>query len=119
MLPSGAKRGTSKMPAIRVSITRWLGDEPQPGWVECRVTDAWGREWTFEDKPYIFTSDCELDAGSTYPRPGTISCEIVGRRRDPDGREIVTVDTELPSHVESTTGETRIDVLEGQLVDEG
>ena len=107
------------MAAIRVSITQWLSDEPQPGWIECRVTDAWGREWIFEDKPYVFGSDCELDARTKYPRPGSIPCEIVGRRRDTDGREIVAVDTELPAHIESRTGETRIDVLEGQLVEDG
>jgi hypothetical protein len=105
------------MSAVRVSITRYLSDDPQPGWIECRLSDVWGREWIFEDKPPIF-SECYLSVEDTYPRPGVIRCEIVGRRWDADGREIVTVDTETPDHVESTTGETRFDVREGQLADE-
>ena len=33
-----------------------------------------------------------------------------------DGRQIVSIDTELPWHVESTTGETRFDVGEEQIM---
>jgi len=101
---------------LGVSIVRWISDEPQPGWIEAHLVDAWGKEWTFEDKPYIFAGDREVSAHSTHPQPGVIRCEIVKHWRDAGDREFVTVDTELPCHVESTTGQTRFDVVSEQLV---
>jgi hypothetical protein len=104
------------MEAVGVLITKWLGVDPQPGIVECRLTDAWGKEWTFIDKVPIFTAD-DLDERSKYPRPGSIRCTIVRRWRDHRGREIITVSTQAPDGVEATSGETSFDVLPSQLVD--
>lgn len=104
------------MLAVKVSITRYLGDDPQPGIVECKLTDAWGREWTFHDKVPIFT-DQSLDSQSTYPQEGTIAGNIIRRRQDASGREIVTFDTEEPDRVDTVQGETRFDLTLEQLTE--
>jgi hypothetical protein len=91
-------------------------DASQPGWVECRLTDAWRRAWTFVDKVPIFTS-ASLDAHSSYPQPGTIRCRVIRLWRDAANREIVTIDTTHPDAVESADGATRFDVLPGQLAE--
>ena len=76
--------------------------------------DAHGREHRIREKvPVISTED--LDATSSYPRPGVIACEIISQRRDANGSEIVTITTERPWNCESTTGETEFDVLPEQL----
>ena len=102
------------MPQVRVEIIRFVDDHDYPGWVECRLIDAWGREWSFMDKVPVFT--CEsLWSDSKYPCPGAIVCEIVERKTDASGRELVTIDTEKPFGVEATAGEYRFDVLAEQL----
>ena len=101
------------MSELSVEIIRYF-DDAQPGWVECRLKDAWGKEHTFIDKAPIFTSS-ELNKDSNYPQYGVIACQVVRRWRDPHGREIVTIDMEHPWHVESSSGDTRFDVLATQL----
>lgn len=81
--------------AISVMIVRYINDDPQPGIVECRFTDAWGREWAFIDKTAIFSVD-DIDATSEYPRSGLIGCKIIKHWNDADEREVITVDTVLP-----------------------
>jgi hypothetical protein len=100
------------MLGVRVEIIRYV-DDAQPGWVECRLRDAWGHEHAFVDKVPIFTHS-DLNESSRYPQPGTIACQEIQRRHD-QGREIITIDTERPWHVESNSGETRFDVLATQL----
>jgi hypothetical protein len=97
------------MSGLRVSITRYVSDEPQPGMVECELVDANGRRWIFVEKTAIVSS-ANLDADTSYPRRGRIACEIVSSRVDA-GREIFTVDTERPDGVESVDGTTRFEVL--------
>lgn len=56
-------------------------DDHQPGFVECRLTDADGRVWSFVEKvPNV--SDEYLDAGSGYPRVGSVGCTVLGRDGD-------------------------------------
>jgi hypothetical protein len=104
------------MVAISVQITKYISDDPQPGIVECKLFDIYGKEWVFHDKNGIFSMDY-FDAHSSYPQPGVIACEVIRRWQDADGREIVSVDTENSWGVEAITGETRFDVLPGQLVE--
>jgi penicillin-binding protein 1A len=99
---------------VRVEITRFV-DEDQPGFVECTLTDAAGKVWTFVEKVPIVSSE-SLDASSTYPQPGAIGCVVLSRRRDDLGREVLLIDTSKPDGVESTDGETRFEVL-AELVD--
>jgi len=101
--------------AVRVTITQFV-DDYQPGIVECKLVDAWGREWSFIEKvPVVSLAD--LDASSNYPQPGVIGCLVVERRQHADGREVVIIDTEEPWCIESTTGEHQFDVVPEQLIE--
>lgn len=75
--------------AVRMQITRWVSDEPQPGIIECELVDAHGRAWRFTEKD-IVTSEHNYGRTS-YPRPCEIPCEVVGRASGADGREIVRI----------------------------
>lgn len=103
------------MLAIKVTIERFT-QEWQPGWVECSLVDAAGKSHVFEEKAPVVSVE-NLDAASVYPRPGIIGCEVIGARVGPDGRELVTVDTEQPWGIESKAGETRFEILREQLVE--
>ena len=103
------------MLAVRVEITRYTNDA-QPGWVECRLTDASGTEWLFEEKVPVVSAD-DLDAQSDYPQPGIIACRLIKRWRDQNDRELVTIDTDEPWGVESSDGSTRFDVTPDQLTE--
>jgi hypothetical protein len=102
------------MIGVVVEIRRYV-DDSQPGWVECGITDADGQEWAFVEKVPIVTAE-DLDTHSHYPRPGVIACQVVDRRWEL-GREAVVIDTELPWHVEATTGQTRFVVRPEQLLE--
>ena len=99
---------------IRVDIVEWV-DDAQPGVVVSRLVDAWGCEHMLIDKLPIFTS-ADLDRHSPYPQPGWLACTVV-ERRDAEGRDIITIDTQQPWCIESTTGTTRFEVLSEQLVE--
>ena len=109
--------------AVEIQITRYAR-EGNPGVVECRLTDAWGKEWLFEKKlPYV-ENDIDgpyLNENSDYPQPGSIQCKVVKRWRDDQGREIASIDTAIPWHVPALDGTTEFDVLSEQLtsVDRG
>ncbi len=102
------------MVGVQVEIVRYT-DDSFPGWVECHLTDAYGRRWTFVEKVPIVTG-AAIGAASPYPQPVVIACEVVARRQD-CAREVVAVDTERPWHVEATTGETRFEVGPEQLIE--
>jgi len=103
------------MIGIRVSITRYISDAPQPGIVECEFADAHGRLWSFVEKTAI-VSAAELDTRTTYPQPGVIACRVVALL-DNTGREIVLVDTERPWGVEAVDGTVQFKVLPASLVE--
>jgi hypothetical protein len=104
------------MMGIKVSIVRYISDEPRPGIVECELKDAHGRRWSFVEKTAIVSRE-HLDADSIYPQRGVIASEVVRRSLDAAGREVVRVDTERPWHVESVEGVTQFDVLPESLVE--
>jgi hypothetical protein len=91
---------SERLIGIRVSITRYVSDDPQPGIVECGFLDAHNRYWNFVEKTAIVSSD-DLQARTAYPQPGVIACEIVSQRQDALGRGIVSVDIERPFGVQS------------------
>jgi hypothetical protein len=97
------------MVGLRVEIRRWV-DDAQPGWVEFVFIDACGCEWFFVEKVSIVTDE-NVDANSDYPRPGVLGCEV----RDHHG-EVFVIDTTMPWGIEATTGETRFEVRQEQLV---
>jgi hypothetical protein len=97
------------MHTVPVQIIRWA-DAAFPGWVECVLRDAFGRDWSFVDKVPIFT-EANLDAGSSYPQPGVLDCEVMREWTDGNGRRICTVNTEKPWGVAALTGETQFEVV--------
>lgn len=103
------------MPAVRVEIVRYVSPD-NPGWVELRLLDASGVEHRFIEKVPVISLE-DLTPDTPYPRPGVIACAVVARRREPGGREVVTVDTEAPWGVESTEGLARFEVLATQLAE--
>lgn len=104
------------MHGIRVLITRYLSDDPQPGIVECEFTDARERRWVFVEKTAVVSADL-LESRTAYPQPGIIACEILGQSRDSDGREVFLVDTERPWGVAAIDGSTQFQVFSTSIVE--
>lgn len=104
---------TTTLTAVRVQISRYTSDAT-PGWVECRLTDAWGTEWLFEEKVPVVSAD-ELNEQTHYPQPGIIACQVIKEWQDEDGRELATIDTEKPWGVESSDGTKQFDIVADQL----
>ena len=102
------------MISVNVEITRFI-DDAQPGWVECKLVDAYGREHVFVEKVSVVSLE-DLDAASTYPRSGSIGCEVV-ERKFIDGVEIVTINSAMPWGIESVDGEEVFCVRSDQLKD--
>lgn len=102
------------MPSLCVQIVRFV-DLSQPGWVECRLLDAWDRDWTFMEKVPVVTRE-SLDATSDYPQEGFIACTVVRSWQDECGRALVTVDTLQPWGVAAVGGETQFEVLASRVV---
>lgn len=102
------------MSSVKVEITRFI-DDAQPGLVECKLVDAYGREHLFVEKVPIVSLD-DLGASSSYPRPGSIGCEVVERKLI-GGVEIVTINSAMPWGVESVDAEVVFCVRSDQLKD--
>jgi hypothetical protein len=98
------------MVGVRVQIVRFV-DGAFPGFVERELVDAHGRVWSFVEKGPVVTADY-LTARDSYPRPGVIACEVLGRT----GRT-VRIDTARPWCVESAEGETRFEVPQGAVIE--
>jgi hypothetical protein len=102
---------------VRVSIFRFVSNEPQPGIVQCELVDARGRRWTFTEKAAT-VSDEYLDGRFAYPRPGVIMCRVDGRQRDPSGREVAEIAIECsPDDVEVPELWTSFEVFPESLVE--
>ena len=99
------------MTGIKVSIVRYISDDPQPGIVECQFQDAYGRRWSFVEKTLVVSLE-QLDAHSIFPQPGVTDCKIVQRFPDAAGRDVIRVNT-----VESVEGVTQFDILPELLVE--
>ena len=84
------------MSFIRPTDSRWISDQPQPGWVELDFVDAQGRLWTVADKSAVFSSSI-WDSESGTPMDVGIDCHIVGESED--GLEV-----RLAHDVASSTG---------------
>jgi hypothetical protein len=101
------------MTDLKVSIVRYISDDPQPGIVECQFQDAYGRRWSFIEKTLVVSvSEQLLDAHSVYPQRGVTACKIVQRFLDAAGREVIRINT-----VESVEGVTEFDIWPESLVE--
>jgi hypothetical protein len=99
--------------AIKVEIVKWLADEPIPGWVEARFTDARGKVRVFFDKPDIFTAQ-PVVRSTRFPVPGKIQCEVVDRSPDADSATISVRTFEADSD-----GEDLFEVKPDQIANSG
>ena len=102
------------MISVKVEITRLI-DDAQPRWVECKLVDAYGREHLFVEKVPVVSLE-DLDASSTYPRSGSIGCEVI-ERKFIGGVEFVTINSAMPWGTESVDGEEVFCVRSDQLND--
>ncbi len=104
--------------AVKILIVRWVDDEPQPGIVECKLIDRFGKEWTFIEKSMV-VSAADLWNDSVYPQPGVIACSVLSRDIDEQGREFAVIDSEKPWHIEAVDGETGFEIFADQLTSFG
>jgi hypothetical protein len=72
------------MLAVKVAITRYISDDPQPGIVECELLDVHGRCWRFIEKTAIVSANT-LDARTLYPQPGLSQGRSSGAAEMPKG----------------------------------
>lgn len=101
------------MVAVAVEVTRFV-DESQPGWVECKLVDAYGSEHIFIVKVPVVSLE-DLDANSIYPQPGIIACEVI-EQNSAGGVDIVKINCERPWGMESVEGNVLFTVLPHQLL---
>jgi hypothetical protein len=98
---------------VRAKIVQWVSDD-QPGFVECRFSDASGKEWSVIEKLPVLTS-ANLWSDSEFPQPAFIACEIVSRSQNGAGRETARISTETPWAIEATDGTNSFEVFAQQL----
>ena len=103
------------MKAFKISIVSFISNH-QPGFVECKFYDAWGKEHTIQDKVPIVT-DKYLDEKSDYPQDGTVACELIKKWTDKNGRELFTVTTNKPWSIDTIEGLSEFDLLKDQLTE--
>jgi hypothetical protein len=101
-------------PQLQVTITRFISKD-NPYFIECRFTDALGKEHIIHEKVPVITHE-DLDEHSTYPRPGFIACEVMEQFPADGGSEIVLIDTSKPWSIETTEGETIFEVDAAQVI---
>ena len=94
---------------LSVRITKYLGDDPQPGIAECEFGDADNRTHVIVDKVLIFV-DRLLSEQDSYPIPATVR-RVLDAWTDATGKEVVRIKT-----LESTEGITEFVVLKKQLL---
>ncbi|MET8751361.1 hypothetical protein ABZW32_14870 [Streptomyces sp. NPDC004667] len=93
---------------LRCKAVRWVDDEPQPGLVEIRFTDAHQQQWAFVDKWPIFTGE-DLTPDSAYPVEVGILCDILNTATD-----TLTISV-APWGLESLDGRVEFEVRSDQL----
>ncbi|MFE7413067.1 hypothetical protein [Streptomyces laurentii] len=101
------------MVLLRCEAVRWVDDEPQPGLVEVRFTDAHQRQRAFIDKWPVFTGD-DLTPDSRYPVEVGILCDILTADGTTDPLDTVTVSV-APWGIESLEGLVEFEVRADQL----
>jgi hypothetical protein len=99
---------------LAVQIRR-IVDDSFPGWVECSFVDAAGSLHLLVEKIPVVTR-ARIDSKSALPQVGFVECVEIGRR-SASGRVVVSIDTDAPLRISSTTGLTHFEVGAEQLTD--
>jgi len=97
------------MPSLLVEIVRYT-QECFPGWAECRLIDAGGRDWRFL-KPRARLHTPNQD--DRLPAMGRIDCQVLER----DGGTAL-VSTALPRGLRSMDGENRFRIPLSALIED-
>ncbi|MCX5409796.1 hypothetical protein OHA37_38850 [Streptomyces sp. NBC_00335] len=98
---------------LRCEAVRWVDDEPQPGLVEVRFTDAHHQQWTFIEKWPRFGGE-DLHPNSGYPVEVGILCDILDSASSPGTPDTVKISV-TPWGVESLEGKVEFEVRADQL----
>ena len=86
-----------------------------PGFVECKLTDVHGREHSFVEKVPVVSAE-HISDESTFPVAGYIRCEIESEVEYEKDHVLVRVDTTRPDWIESTSGQTKFELLPWQVL---
>jgi len=97
---------------LPIRITKYLGDDPQPGICECAFVDADNRTHVIVDKVLIFVNRL-LSEQDSYPIAASIPCQVLDAWTDATGKELARIKVEW---VESTEGVSEFVVLKKQLL---
>ncbi|MFI0898494.1 hypothetical protein [Streptomyces sp. NPDC020983] len=92
-----------------------MDDEPFPGIVEVRFTDAAGQSWSLIDKCAVFAPLGELAPDSDYPVEVTVACVVQGDAEATTGDGVVTVST-APHGVTTLDGREEFTVRWDRLI---
>ncbi|MFF1414046.1 hypothetical protein ACFVX6_30345 [Streptomyces sp. NPDC058289] len=99
---------------LRCEAVRWVDDEPQPGLIEVRFTDAHHRQWAFIDKWPVFAGGDDLSPDSRYPAEVSILCDILTTGDTTDTSDTVKISV-TPWGLESLEGHVEFEVGADQL----
>ena len=106
------------MIGIKVSILRYVTDDPQPGIVACQFVDANGRHWCFIEKTAVVYAWSEsLGPQSRFPIIGFIAGTIGNKVLAKTGDEALEFSTERPWGIESIEGESTFIVRMESLIE--
>lgn len=76
-------RMASMVMLLRVEVTRWVADEPQPGTVRLRFVDIFGKRHAFTEKCAIVDDRDRLTRSAKYPIDANVACRVHGRVQIP------------------------------------
>jgi hypothetical protein len=97
---------------LRVTITRFVDEEPFPGLVETQFRDAQGQVHMIVDKWPMF-SESMLWSDSEYPKPSVAGCTVLERMQGADGRALARI--ALAWGLETADGQSEFVVDEAEL----
>jgi hypothetical protein len=97
------------MPSLLVEIVRYT-EECFPGWAECRLIDAGGRDWRFLKPRARLRTTREDDL---LPAVGRIDCEVLERL---EGTALVS--TAFPRGIKSLDGENHFRIPLSALIED-
>ncbi|MEV0491184.1 hypothetical protein [Streptomyces atratus] len=98
---------------LRCEAVRWVDDEPRPGLVEVRFTDACNQQWTFIDKWPVFSGE-NLHPNSSYPVKVGILCDILASGNSSGSADTVKISV-APWGLEPLEGRVEFEVRADQL----